>query len=284
MKFLDHARVEVRSGAGGHGCVSFRREKFVEFGGPDGGDGGKGGDVWAEAVEGLNTLIDYRYRQHFFARNGQPGMGKQRTGKSADDVVLRVPVGTEILEEDGETLVADLTRPGQRVLLARGGNGGWGNLRFKSSTNQAPRNANPGPGGGRAHALAAAEADRRRRARRPAERRQVDLPRRDLERPAEGRRLSDTPASLTAAATRAKAPGSLSTSITKSLCIRHPSVGRAGFARATQPSSRRPTRFPAARNGYQLVRAMTLTMPGAARRASSTAGSITELGAMSITA
>ena len=147
MKFLDHARVEVRSGGGGHGCVSFRREKFVEFGGPDGGDGGKGGDVWAEAVEGLNTLIDYRYQQHFFARNGQPGMGKQRTGKSADDVVLRVPVGTEILEEDGETLVADLTRPGDRVLLARGGNGGWGNLRFKSSTNQAPRNANPGQEG-----------------------------------------------------------------------------------------------------------------------------------------
>jgi GTP-binding protein len=147
VKFLDHARVEVRSGSGGHGCVSFRREKFVEFGGPDGGDGGKGGDVWAEAAPGLNTLIDYRYRQHFFARNGQPGMGKQRTGKSAEDVVLKVPVGTEILEEDGETLVADLTRPGQRVLLAEGGNGGWGNLRFKSSTNQAPRNANPGQEG-----------------------------------------------------------------------------------------------------------------------------------------
>ena len=127
--------------------MSFRREKFVEFGGPDGGDGGKGGDVWAEAVEGLNTLIDYRYQQHFFAKNGQPGSGKQRTGKSAEDVVLRVPVGTEILEEDGETLVADLTAPGQRVLLAQGGNGGWGNLRFKTSTNQAPRNANPGQEG-----------------------------------------------------------------------------------------------------------------------------------------
>ncbi|MBB5220626.1 GTP-binding protein [Amaricoccus macauensis] len=144
MKFLDHARVEIRSGAGGRGCVSFRREKFVEFGGPDGGDGGKGGDVWAEAVDGLNTLIDYRYQQHFFAKNGQPGMGKQRTGKSADDVVLKVPVGTEILDDDGETLVADLTRVGERVLLARGGNGGWGNLHFKTSTNQAPRNANPG--------------------------------------------------------------------------------------------------------------------------------------------
>lgn len=147
MKFLDLARVHVRSGAGGAGSVSFRREKFIEFGGPDGGDGGKGGDVWAEAVDGLNTLIDYRYQQHFFARNGQPGMGKQRTGKSADDVVLRVPVGTEILEEDGETLIADLTRPGQRVLLAGGGNGGWGNLRFKTSTNQAPRHANPGQEG-----------------------------------------------------------------------------------------------------------------------------------------
>ncbi len=147
MKFLDHARVEIRSGAGGHGCVSFRREKFVEFGGPNGGDGGRGGDVWAEAVEGLNTLIDYRYQQHFFAKNGQPGGGSQRTGKSADDVVLRVPVGTEILEDDGETVVADLTRVGQRVLLAQGGNGGWGNLRFKSSTNQAPRNANPGQEG-----------------------------------------------------------------------------------------------------------------------------------------
>ncbi|MBP7000439.1 GTPase ObgE [Amaricoccus sp.] len=147
MKFLDHARVEIRSGAGGAGCVSFRREKFVEFGGPDGGDGGKGGDVWAEAVDGLNTLIDYRYQQHFFARNGQPGAGKQRTGRSAEDIVLRVPVGTEILEDDGETLVADLTRAGERVLLAQGGNGGWGNLRFKTSTNQAPRHANPGQEG-----------------------------------------------------------------------------------------------------------------------------------------
>jgi GTPase len=147
MKFLDHARVQIRSGAGGAGCVSFRREKFIEFGGPDGGDGGKGGDVIVEAVEGLNTLIDYRYQQHFFARNGQPGSGRQRTGRSAPDILLKVPVGTEILEEDGETLVTDLTRPSQRVTLARGGNGGWGNLRFKSSTNQAPRNANPGQEG-----------------------------------------------------------------------------------------------------------------------------------------
>ena len=147
MKFLDHARVHLRSGNGGNGCVSFRREKFVEFGGPDGGDGGKGGDVWAEAVDGLNTLIDYRYQQHFFARNGQGGAGRQRTGKSAEDVVLKVPAGTEILEEDGETLIADLTRPGQRILLAKGGNGGWGNLQFKTSTNQSPRHANPGQPG-----------------------------------------------------------------------------------------------------------------------------------------
>jgi len=147
MKFLDLARVQIRSGAGGNGSISFRREKFIEFGGPDGGDGGRGGDVWAEAVEGLNTLIDYRYQQHFFARNGRPGEGGQRTGASGEDIVLRVPVGTEILEEDQETLVADLTEPGQRVLLARGGNGGWGNLAFKTSTNRAPRHANPGQPG-----------------------------------------------------------------------------------------------------------------------------------------
>jgi len=144
MKFLDQAKVYIRSGAGGPGCISFRREKFIEYGGPDGGDGGKGGDVWAEAVAGLNTLIDYRYQQHFKARNGEHGMGKQRTGKDGEDVLLKVPVGTEILDEDGETVIADLTAEGQRVLLARGGNGGWGNLHFKSATNQAPRRANPG--------------------------------------------------------------------------------------------------------------------------------------------
>ena len=147
MKFLDLAKVHVRSGAGGDGCISFRREKYIEFGGPDGGDGGGGGDVWAEAVGGLNTLIDFRYQQHFFARDGRPGMGKQRTGKSGDDKVLRVPVGTEILDEDGETVIADLTCVGQRELLAQGGNGGWGNLRFVSSTNRAPRRANPGQPG-----------------------------------------------------------------------------------------------------------------------------------------
>ncbi|MEY8831057.1 GTPase ObgE [Sedimentitalea sp. XS_ASV28] len=147
MKFLDLAKVYIRSGAGGNGCISFRREKYIEYGGPDGGDGGNGGSVWAEAVEGLNTLIDFRYQQHFFARNGQPGMGRQRTGKDGDDIVLRVPVGTEILDEDEETVIADLTEVGQRVQLARGGNGGFGNLHFKSSTNQAPRRANPGQEG-----------------------------------------------------------------------------------------------------------------------------------------
>ncbi|MHA7886581.1 MULTISPECIES: GTPase ObgE [Roseicyclus] len=147
MKFLDLAKVYIRSGGGGGGCVSFRREKFVEYGGPDGGDGGRGGDVWAEAVDGLNTLIDFRYQQHFFARNGQPGMGRQRSGKDGDDIVLRVPAGTEILDEDEETVIADLTEVGQRVLLAKGGNGGWGNLHFKTSTNQAPRRANPGQEG-----------------------------------------------------------------------------------------------------------------------------------------
>jgi len=147
MKFLDLAKVYIRSGAGGSGCVSFRREKYIEFGGPDGGDGGNGGSVWAEAVEGLNTLIDFRYQQHFFAKNGQPGMGRQRTGKNAEDIILRVPAGTEILDEDQETPVADLTEVGARVLLARGGNGGFGNLHFKTSTNQAPRRANPGQEG-----------------------------------------------------------------------------------------------------------------------------------------
>jgi len=147
MKFLDLAKVYIRSGGGGGGCISFRREKYIEYGGPDGGDGGTGGTVWAEAVDGLNTLIDFRYQQHFFAKNGQPGMGKQRTGKDGDDIVLRVPVGTEILDEDQETVIADMTEVGQRVLLAKGGNGGWGNLHFKSSTNQAPRRANPGQPG-----------------------------------------------------------------------------------------------------------------------------------------
>ncbi|WP_297772115.1 GTPase ObgE [uncultured Roseovarius sp.] len=147
MKFLDLAKVYIRSGSGGAGCVSFRREKFIEYGGPDGGDGGHGGSVWAEAVDGLNTLIDFRYQQHFFADNGRPGMGRQRTGHTGDDIVLRVPVGTEILDEDEETVIADMTEIGQKVQLAKGGNGGWGNLRFTTSTNRAPRRANPGQEG-----------------------------------------------------------------------------------------------------------------------------------------
>jgi GTPase len=147
MKFLDEAKVYIRSGDGGNGCVSFRREKFIEFGGPNGGDGGKGGDVIAEAVEGLNTLIDYRYQQHFFAKNGRAGMGKDRHGGNGADAVLKVPVGTQIYEEDGDTELADLTELGQRLVLARGGNGGFGNAHFKSATNRAPRRANSGQPG-----------------------------------------------------------------------------------------------------------------------------------------
>ena len=144
MKFLDQAKVYIQSGAGGAGSVSFRREKFIEFGGPDGGDGGRGGDVWAECVDGLNTLIDYRYQQHFKAKKGDHGRGANRTGAGGADITLKVPAGTQIFDEDGETLLADLTEVGQRVLLARGGNGGFGNAQFKTSTNRAPRHANPG--------------------------------------------------------------------------------------------------------------------------------------------
>jgi GTPase len=147
MKFLDEAKVYIRSGDGGNGCVAFRREKFIEYGGPNGGDGGKGGDVIAEAVEGLNTLVDYRYQQHFFAKNGRGGMGKDRHGANGGDAVLKVPVGTQIYEEDGATLLADLTKFGQCAVLANGGNGGFGNAHFKSSTNRAPRRANPGQPG-----------------------------------------------------------------------------------------------------------------------------------------
>jgi GTP-binding protein len=147
MKFLDQAKVFIRSGDGGAGAVSFRREKYIEFGGPDGGDGGRGGDVWAECVDGLNTLIDYRYAQHFKAPTGVHGMGRNMTGKKSEDKILQVPVGTQIFEDDNETLICDLTEVGQRFLLARGGNGGFGNAHFKSSTNQAPRRANPGQEG-----------------------------------------------------------------------------------------------------------------------------------------
>ncbi len=147
MKFLDEAKVYVRSGDGGNGCVAFRREKFIEHGGPSGGNGGRGGDVVVEAVDGLNTLIDYRYQQHFKAKSGTNGMGKDRHGAGSDDVVLKVPVGTQIFDEDKETLIADLTAAGQRVVLAQGGNGGFGNAHFKSSTNRTPRHANPGQEG-----------------------------------------------------------------------------------------------------------------------------------------
>ncbi|MEO1015000.1 MAG: GTPase ObgE [Pseudomonadota bacterium] len=144
MKFLDRAKIYIASGAGGAGCLSFRREKFVEFGGPNGGDGGRGGHVFAEAVDNLNTLIDFRYQQHFRAKNGRPGEGSDKTGADGGDLIVKVPVGTQVFEEDEETLIADLDVPGERVLLAKGGNGGWGNARFKSATNQAPRRANPG--------------------------------------------------------------------------------------------------------------------------------------------
>jgi GTP-binding protein len=147
MKFLDQCKIYIRSGNGGGGAVSFRREKYIEYGGPDGGDGGRGGDVWIEAVEGLNTLIDYRYAQHFKAGTGVHGMGRNRHGAAGEDIVLKVPVGTEVLEEDRETLIVDLDHAGQRVLLAKGGNGGWGNDRFKGPINQAPYHANVGQDG-----------------------------------------------------------------------------------------------------------------------------------------
>ncbi len=147
MKFLDQAKVYVRSGDGGAGSVSFRREKFIEMGGPDGGDGGKGGDIWIEAVDGLNTLIDYRYQQHFKAATGGHGMGRLRAGANSNDILLKVPAGTQVFEEDNETMVADLPKVGDRYRIAKGGNGGFGNHYFKSSINRAPRHANPGLSG-----------------------------------------------------------------------------------------------------------------------------------------
>ena len=147
MKFLDKAKVYVRSGDGGAGSTSFRREKYVEFGGPDGGDGGKGGDVWVEATDALNTLIDYRFQQHHKAGTGVHGMGRNRTGAKGPDKILKVPTGTQVIDADTDEILIDLTEEGQRALLARGGNGGWGNARFKTSTNQAPRKSNPGEPG-----------------------------------------------------------------------------------------------------------------------------------------
>ena len=147
MKFLDQAKIYIASGGGGPGSISFRREKFIEYGGPDGGDGGKGGDVWVECVANLNTLIDYRYRQHFKAQSGRGGMGKNRAGSSGKDAIIPVPPGTEVLSEDQEVVLAELMQPGDRVRIARGGNGGFGNAHFKSPTNRAPRHANPGQPG-----------------------------------------------------------------------------------------------------------------------------------------
>lgn len=144
MKFLDEAKVFIKSGDGGNGCIAFRREKYVEFGGPAGADGGRGGCVVIRCVDGLNTLIDYRYRQHFKAEQGQHGSGRDRTGAKGEDNIMHVPVGTQILDEDKETLIADLTIVGQEVILAQGGDGGYGNTHFKTSTNQAPRRADPG--------------------------------------------------------------------------------------------------------------------------------------------
>ncbi|MDB5476333.1 MAG: GTP-binding protein Obg/CgtA [Phenylobacterium sp.] len=144
MKFLDQAKIYIRSGNGGGGAVSFRREKYIEYGGPDGGDGGRGGDVWIEAVEGLNTLIDYRYQQHFKAETGVHGMGRNRHGANGADAVLRVPVGTQVLSEDKEQVIVDMAEAGQRVRLLKGGNGGFGNTHFKGPVNQAPKFANPG--------------------------------------------------------------------------------------------------------------------------------------------
>jgi len=147
MKFLDQAKIYIRSGSGGGGCISFRREKYIAYGGPNGGDGGRGGDVWAQADSSLNTLIDYRYRQHFKAGTGIHGMGRDRAGASGEDQIIRVPIGTQIIDAENDTLLVDMIEDGQRALLAKGGNGGWGNARFKSPTNQAPRKANPGEEG-----------------------------------------------------------------------------------------------------------------------------------------
>jgi len=147
MKFLDQAKIYIKAGDGGKGCVAFRREKFIEFGGPNGGDGGDGGSVYFEAVENLNTLIDFRYRQHFKAQKGQQGMGSEMTGCKGEDLIIKVPVGTEIVADDGETVITDMVKPGERFLIAQGGKGGLGNTRFKTSTNQAPRYAGPGTPG-----------------------------------------------------------------------------------------------------------------------------------------
>ena len=144
MKFLDQAKLYVSSGKGGNGCISFRREKYIEFGGPNGGDGGKGGNVSIECVDGLNTLIDFRFKQHFSAKSGEDGKGNEKKGSNGEDIILKVPRGTIILEEDNQTIIADLKEVGQKLVLLEGGNGGFGNSHFKGPNNQAPRHANPG--------------------------------------------------------------------------------------------------------------------------------------------
>ena len=191
MHFLDQAKIFVRSGAGGPGAVSFRREKFVEFGGPDGGDGGKGGDVVFEAVPGLNTLIDFRYTQHFRAPRGKGGAGSNRTGAGGDDLVVKVPVGTQILADDEDrTLLADLTRIGQRVTFLKGGMGGRGNASYKTSTNRAPRQHQTGEAGEEMWVWLRLKLLADVGLRRPAQRRQVDLPQLGHQRRRQGRRLS----------------------------------------------------------------------------------------------
>jgi GTP-binding protein len=190
MKFLDEAKVYIRSGDGGNGCVAFRREKFIEFGGPSGGNGGRGGNVIIEVADGLNTLIDYRYQQHFKAQKGENGAGSDRHGANGKNIVLKVPMGTQIFDEDRETLIHDFTNVGEKFVLAEGGNGGFGNAHFKSSTNRAPRNANPGQPGEERWIWLRLKLIAGCRPRRPAQCRQVDLPVQGQRGQAEDRRLS----------------------------------------------------------------------------------------------
>ncbi len=190
MKFLDTAKIYIRSGSGGNGCVSFRREKDIEYGGPNGGNGGRGGDVIIICVDNLNTLIDYRYQQHFFAKNGQGGMGQDRSGSHGDDMVIKVPPGTEIYAEDEETKIGELLNIGDKLTIAEGGNGGFGNSHFKGPTNRAPRHANPGLPGRRDGDLAQIETDRGCGVGWIAECGKINFPRNSIAGEAEDRRLS----------------------------------------------------------------------------------------------
>ena len=190
MKFVDEATIEVVAGDGGNGCMSFRREKFIPFGGPNGGDGGRGGSVFAVGDSNLNTLIDFRYARRHEARRGENGRGSDQYGAAAEDIVLRMPVGTIISDAETGERIAELLEPGEKIRIVKGGDGGFGNLHFKSSTNRAPRQKTPGWPGEQRKLQARAARPRRRRPAGHAERRQVDPDRRDLERPAEDRRLS----------------------------------------------------------------------------------------------